>query len=304
MKLRHLLLGLLVFSCTPNVPPVELSEYQSLSGEQLPKKQIPEETRKDFEQKLSEAKTRLDQHPDSLELIIWYGRRLAYLGQFNEAIQVFTEGLKKHPRSHHLRRHRGHRYITTRQFDLAVADFELAEFFSWGKPNEIEPDGLPNTKNIPLGNDQFNIWYHLGLASYLKGDYRIALLAYNKCMEVSDNNDLLVATTYWMYMAQHRLGFRDEAAILLEKITPEMELIENRDYLDLLLLFKGVKSENQLLSTAKGKDGNWLPTLAYGIGNWYLQNGEKEKADKMFREILKSPQWDAFGYIAAEAELY
>jgi len=34
-----------------------------------------------------------------------------------------------------------------------------------------------------------------------------------------------------------------------------------------------------------------------------LYNGEKEKAAKIFRQIISSNQWASFGYIAAEAEL-
>ena len=47
-------------------------------------------------------------------------------------------------------RHRGHRYISIRQFDRAIVDFEAAAGLIEGQENRIEPDGLPNTQNIPL----------------------------------------------------------------------------------------------------------------------------------------------------------
>ena len=39
------------------------------------------------------------------------------------------------------------------------------------KPDEVEPDGAPNARGIPRSTLQSNIWYHLGLAQYLAGDF-------------------------------------------------------------------------------------------------------------------------------------
>jgi hypothetical protein len=44
-------------------------------------------------------------------------------------------------------------------------------------------------------------------------------------------------------------------------------------------------------------------TTAYGVANWYLYNGRRDEAERLFRQIIASRQWGAFGYIAAEAEL-
>ena len=45
-------------------------------------------------------------------------------------------------------------------------------------------------------------------------------------------------------------------------------------------------------------------TTAYGVGMWYLLNGDADEAERIFRLIHAGRnQWPAFGYIAAEAEL-
>jgi hypothetical protein len=64
-----------------------------------------------------------------------------------------------------------------------------------------------------------------------------------------------------------------------------------------------VKAET-LLSEIKG-DATTLnsASLGYGIGNYFLYNGEKEKAMTIFRKIVAGNQWASFGYIAAETEL-
>ncbi|MEP0985400.1 tetratricopeptide repeat protein [Ekhidna sp.] len=279
------------------------SKVYNLMGEELPSVQIPQESKVKLEKNLNEARANYEANPDSLELIIWYGRRLAYLGRYLEAIEVFSNGISKFPTSHKLRRHRGHRYITTRQLDKAVDDFEMAAFYSVNTENSIEPDGAPNKLNIPLSNDKFNIWYHYGLAHYLNGRFDKALSAYKKCMEFSDNDDLKSATFYWLYMTYKKIGNTSMADDLLADISDEMKIIENDDYLNLLLLFKGEKKIDVLMSEAFPEGGNINPTMGYGLGNWYQQQGNLEKANEIFLKILDSPRWASFGYIAAEAEL-
>ncbi len=282
---------------------VKYEVTKSFLGEELPNKKLPEKVKKAYEKNLEEANQNLSKKPDNLNHIIWHGRRLAYLGRYQEAIAVYTNGLQRYPSSHQLRRHRGHRYITTRQINKAIDDFELAAFHSKKADNAIEPDGIPNKLNKPLSNDKFNIWYHFGLAYYLNGRFDRAVSAYEKCLEFSNNNDLKVATSYWLYLSARRIGNEEIAAKALENASPGMKLIENRPYLDLLLVFKGVKKVEKILEKAEGKDGILNPTLAYGIGNWYLQNNQLDKARAIFLRTLENPNWDAFGYIATEADI-
>jgi hypothetical protein len=44
-------------------------------------------------------------------------------------------------------------------------------------------------------------------------------------------------------------------------------------------------------------------SAGYGLGNWYLYNGQRDEAVRIFRQIVAGNQWASFGYIAAEAEL-
>jgi len=279
------------------------TKIYNLMGEELPPKPLTEEKRQELESKLKEAKAIYDAHPDSLEAIIWYGRRLAYLGRYLEAIEVYSDGLKKFPNAYRLYRHRGHRYITIRKFDEAINDFEMAVYYSLNAENAVEQDGIPNKLNKPLSNDKFNIWYHYGLALYLNGRYDKAISAYKKCMEYSDNNDLKVATSYWTYLSYMKVGNKELANAVLEPINGSMKVIENNAYLDLLLLFKGAKKVEDLEDQAFSSSGKTDPTLGYGIGQWYQQQGNIEKANEIFLKVLDSPDWDAFGYIACEAEL-
>ena len=124
--------------------------------------------------------------------------------------------LKNHPRDARMYRHRGHRFISIRCFDDAITDFKKAASLIKGRPDVVEPDGLPNAKNIPTSTLQSNIWYHLGLAQYLKRDFGSAIKSYKEGIKVSKNPDMLVAMTNWLYVAQRRAGLDKEAAKTLE----------------------------------------------------------------------------------------
>ena len=262
------------------------------------------EARKTYETKLAEAKTDFDKKPNDADAIIWLGRRTAYLGNYKEAIRIFTLGVEKFPNDAHFYRHRGHRFITIRCFDEAIKDFEKAARLVKGKPDEIEPDGLPNARNIPTSTLQSNIFYHLGLAHYLKGDFKRALKAYREAEKVSKNADMLVATKHWLYMTLRRLGREKEAQKSIEAIKDNLDIIENADYYKLVWLYQG-KLKAQVLLNEMGADAKTLSnaSLGYGVGNWFLYNGEKDKAGKIFRQITGGNQWASFGYIAAEGEL-
>jgi tetratricopeptide (TPR) repeat protein len=244
----------------------------------------------------------LPQAEQDAEAIIWTGRRLAYLWRYQDAIAMFSKGIAQHPNDPRMYRHRGHRYITTRQFDRAVADFEKAVSLIKGTKDEIEPDGAPNPSGKPRSSLHFNIWYHLGLAQYLNGNYQKALDAYNECMKVSTNDDSITATSDWLWMTLMRLKRQAEAAKVLDRITPKMEILENGSYHRRLLMYKGLEKPDALLDPANA-DALTIATQGYGVGNWYFVTGNSARARDVFEKVVASPNWSAFGYIAAEADL-
>lgn len=263
---------------------------------------IADETRKDFERKLFDAEQDFRRKPNDADAVIWLGRRTAYLGRYKRAINIYTDGLAAHPNDARLYRHRGHRYISIRCFDDAIDDLKRAARLIEGKPDEIEPDGLPNERNKPTSTLQSNIWYHLGLAYYLKGDFKDALEAYNRALKVSHNPDMLVATMNWRYATLKRLGKDKQAERALARIGDDLDIIENHSYYKLLKLHQGKLSPAQLEQEIGGDTLNDA-TLAYGLGNYHLINKNAVKAYEIFRKITNGSQWSSFGYIAAEAEL-
>jgi tetratricopeptide (TPR) repeat protein len=235
-----------------------------------------------LESALREAAAKLELSPDSPEAVIGYGRALAALWRYREAIEVYTKGIAAHPEYAMLYRHRGHRYITCRDFGRAVDDL---------------------TKAAALDDHDYDIWYHLGLARYLRGEFDRAVTAYRSCLAAALNPASRVAVSHWLYMTLRRLDEKAEAAKLLEGVTPGTEAGENKPYLSLLLFYKGLKSESELEAEAAASDLDGA-TIGYGLANWHLYSGDGDKAVAGFRKILALPYWPAFGFIAAENELF
>src|SRR5262245_4366732 len=105
--------------------PAEKPEATSLLGKPLFRPPIPDARRAKME---AEAKAAFDlaSREPSAENIIWLGRRTAYLGKFQEAIEVFGGGMRLYPTDPRLYRHRGHRFITVRTLLRAQEDLERA----------------------------------------------------------------------------------------------------------------------------------------------------------------------------------
>ena len=231
---------------------------------------------------------------------IWLGRWTAYSGDYLKAIEIYTQGIKQHPEDARFYRHRAHRYISIRKFDLAIADLETAMKLIKNKTDMIEPDGMPNAMNQPISSLHSNIRYHLGLAYYLTNQLNKALEVYKTDVELASNDDKLVSTSHWLYMTAKLLKMEELATQTLAPISYEMNIIENFDYHQLLLLYKGEIIDTDLLG--ENYESNVADGMAYGIANWYYYNGQTAKAKAMLEKILKGKQWASFGYIAAEAD--
>jgi hypothetical protein len=250
-----------------------------------------EQARRDFEAAPTE------------DAVVWLGRRAAYLGRYRDAIRIYSDGLERFPDSYRLYRHRGHRYITLRQFGRAIADLDQAAALARGKPLEVEPDGMPNAAGVPVSNTHFNIYYHLGLACYLARDFAKAETAYRECLKWSKNDDSVVAVSDWLYMTLRRAGRVADAATVLAPIRRGMPLLENGAYLDRLLTFKGIVPTEDFARAKPNESASERAIRAYGMGMMRLWEGDRDGAREWFERLAGGGAWASFAAIAAEVEL-
>jgi tetratricopeptide (TPR) repeat protein len=254
------------------------------------------------EKDLAAAQERYASDPTNEDAIVWLGRRLGYVGRYEEAVETFSKGLEQHPDSARLLRFRGHRYITLRRFEDAVRDLERAQALTAGKPDVPEPDGKPDVVNGPIETLHSAITYHLGLAHYLLGDFERALAVYQGGAEVARAHpDRAVSLGYWTWLTLGQLGRLDEARASIAQLDLAATLGESFDYRDLLRCYRGELSEEEVLAEAKlGNVGE--ATRCYGLAMQRKFRGDEAGARELWTRAAGGMK-AAFGCIASEVEL-
>jgi tetratricopeptide (TPR) repeat protein len=250
---------------------------------------------------LNAARAAWERHPTNVDSIIWFGRRIGYTGAFDDAVALYTIGLRYHPDEPRLLRHRGHRFVSLRQFDRAITDLERARTVVAGKPDEVEPDGQPNARGIPTSTLHSNIRYHLALAHFVSGDFAKALPIWAEDARVAPNVDQRVAATYWWVLTLAHLGRHDGARVALNAVRADWDVIENGSYHRALLWMKGELEESALIP--EGATTLERQTIGNGIGQWHAANGRLPAARVAWERVLATGPSASFGFIAAEQAL-
>ena len=267
----------------------------SLIGTVLREPDWRPETKARLERDLEIAQAVMSVAPEREDSYIWLGRRLGYLVRYQEAVDVFTEGLERFPDSYKLLRFRGRHLARSREFDRAIADYRRAAELVENVQDSYEPDGIINARHQYLGSYRANIHYYLGQTSWAVGDYESTLRGMERSSTepLVQHNDRLVATSYWRYLALRKLDQHDAAVRLVAEIPDDLELLENHTYYDGVLFFKGTLTEQELLPRADS-----IAKFAIAMDHHF--EGDHSVADTMLREIVES---SAQGFWPAESEL-
>jgi len=178
-----------------------------------------------------------------------------------------------------LYRWRGHRYLSTRQFDRALDDL---------------------TRGARLDSTIFGIWYHLGIVRFARGEFDSAAAAFRRAQPRAPDASEIAGTTDWLWMSLSRAGRGVEAQALLDR-RPD-SLPATNAYAQRLRLYRGQVGPDSVITAADTGDVV-VATLSYGVGNWYLVRGDTTAARAWFERSLRSAGWPAFGFILSEIEL-
>lgn len=233
-------------------------------------------------QAVSEAQARLVGDPYNIDLFMVLGRELSRAGLFREAVEVYSRAIALDPSNYLLFRHRGHRYISTMRYPEAVADLKWA---------------------AALKDDHWDTLYHLGLAHYLSGDFEQAARAYCECLSVTDVEEHLPAIVDWYYLTLMRLDRRDEAMAVAHLVGPETEAGENEPYKQRVLVYRGIKTPDEVLASLPAGDDHMYCTGAFGIAMEYYFRGRVDKAGELIAEITsRNSAWYGFASLAAVVE--
>jgi tetratricopeptide (TPR) repeat protein len=228
---------------------------------------------------IARAESLLAAEPRNVDRIIQLGIAQSGARQFREAIQTFTRGLEMDPSNAMLYRWRGHRHLSLRQLDRAMADL---------------------TRGFQLDSTNYGILYHLGIVRYANGDFAGAADAFARAQRRAPDAGELAGATDWLWMSLMRAGRTAEAKGMLDR-RPD-SLATTNAYARRLKLYRGEISADSVFTAADTADVQ-AATLSYGLGNWYLLRGDRTRAREWFERSIRSGGWPAFGFIISEVEL-
>jgi Flp pilus assembly protein TadD len=228
---------------------------------------------------IARAQRDVDADPRNVQKLIALGIAQSGARQMQEAVRTFTRALAIEPDNPILYRWRGHRNLSVRNFDQAMADF---------------------TRGYGMDSTVYGILYHLGVLRFVRGDFNAAADAFRRAQPLAPDAGELAGSTDWLWMSLMRAGRASEAAAMLAR-RPD-SLATTAAYARRLKLYRGEIAPGQLLTPSDTGDVD-VATLAYGLGNWYLVRGDTARARAAFERSVASGGWPAFGFIAAEAEL-
>jgi Flp pilus assembly protein TadD len=228
---------------------------------------------------IARAQRAVDADPRNVQKLITLGIAQSGARQMQEAVRTFTRALAIEPDNPILYRWRGHRNLSVRNFDQAMADF---------------------TRGYGMDSTVYGILYHLGVLRFVRGDFNAAADAFRRAQPLAPDAGELAGSTDWRWMSLMRAGRATEAEAMLAR-RPD-SLPTTVAYARRLKLYRGEIGPEQLLTPSDTGDVE-LATLAYGLGNWYLVHGDTTRARAAFQRSVASGGWPAFGFIAAEAEL-
>ncbi len=239
---------------------------------------------------LTKAQAALAADPRNVARIIDLGVAQSGARQFREAIATFTRGLEVEPDGPNralLLRWRGHRYLSVREFDRALADLTRGA-------------GIDGTVQI------YGIWYHLGIVQYVRGEFAAAATSFARAQPIAPDPGELAGSTDWLWMSLSRAGRGAEARAMVDRWferRPESKSppVTNA-YTRRLQLYRGEIGPDAVVTPAD-TDEVQVATLAYGVGNWHLIRGDKAQARAWFERSIQSGGWPAFGFILSEVEL-
>jgi tetratricopeptide (TPR) repeat protein len=228
---------------------------------------------------IARAEAALAADPRNVQRIIDLGVAQSGARQFREAIATFSRGVEIAPNDPMLYRWRGHRYLSVRELDRAMADL---------------------TRGYQLDSTNYGILYHLGIVRYARGDFAGAADAFARAQAHAPDAGELAGSTDWLWMSLSRAGRVAEAQAMLDR-RPDSLAITNA-YARRLQLYRGTIGPGSVITAADTADVQ-VATLNYGLGNWYLVRGDTTRARAAFQQAIASGGWPGFGFIMSEVEL-
>lgn len=235
---------------------------------------------------IQEIDKKLAENPAQPELWMERGKILRKKQRLcREAIESHSMGLTYDPFNSLLYRYRGHVCINVGRYLEGAADFELS---------------------VRIDPSNWDSWYHLGLCYYLLSDYQRARKAYERCIEITADEESLVAVTDWYWLTLMHLGEKELAQAAVDAVRADAKIVDNAGYHKRVLVYRGVLSAGEVFAEAEAlTDDILFATQSYGLSYYYETKGQYDKAYEILKKIMDRSEdaWNCFAVHAASVRM-
>ena len=180
---------------------------------------------------VARARSALAAEPRSVERIIAARRRPIRRPPVPRGDRDVHARLGVAPNDPMLYRWRGHRYLSVRDLDRAMADL---------------------TRGFQLDSTNYGILYHLGIVRFARGDFAGAADAFARAQRRAPDAAELAGATDWLWMSLARAGRAAEAQAMLDR-RPDSLPVANA-YTQRLKLYRGQVVPDSVFTPADTAD--------------------------------------------------
>lgn len=234
---------------------------------------------------LKEAEKELSINPDNPELWYNYGMAVADNGDIPKSIEVFSEGISRHPFSEILYFGRGRKYMGITKYSHAISDF---------------------TMSVRLDPEVYSFWYYRAVANNLSGNYEKAIKDFESAMDQTEQWERY-GLIDWIFTSYIEMGDIDKAKTFVQSMPGDLDAPQmHYGYKRRVQLYKGLVAPEEFIDLEdikskcvdqKDRVALEVVTLLFGLYIYYIYTDNQIKADETLLEILKNPYPGAFGYL-------
>ena len=232
--------------------------YQYIRSEKPNKKIADEATERVLELQSSKL------HKLSIDEVYWLGTRKEDKGDYNKAIEYYSEVINRNKNYKNIYAIRGLAYVFVKKYDLALADY---------------------LKAIDINPNEYGFYHSLGNIYAVKQKFDLAIKEYTK---VIDNED-----SYFTRLARGKTYFKIQKYDLALNDFKQMDKIwsgKDESVYCIASLYGFLGQYEKCMDTLQkglNKFGDY-PIFLFLMGQCYEQQGQKDEATKYYKKAFEN----------------
>ena len=140
----------------------------------------------------------------------------------------------------------------------------------------------------------------------LTDDLNNAIKCYQSCLDLAISNKNTVGPSAWLYHLRQMKRQPEQAKAVVDLINKDLDTDQNHPYFKQVMLFKGVRSPEELLAELPGQVADWTvqdATISFGVARFQAYQGDTARYRSLLEQILQTGHWNAWAYVMAEKDV-